>query len=320
MNLREINRKIKMYYTNLQLKNEKKILQINEKYRFNNPKYKEIEDEFNLKKRTLIKRIGIILDVNKEYENLLNEKNKKIKEFFLENDEFNKELNNVYNCKKCKDTGKINNKICICYKKYRASLIRKQLLKEQNELIKFKFEDFKKNIYSNEIVPIKTKNGVENYNLPDYMCELMKYFLNNIKENNLKNYVFLGKVGVGKTFFASCILNELINKGYTAYCAKELEILNLIRLQSLGEIDESFYTLFDVEVLFIDDLGTGVNTNLDYMKFFNLIEKRISDDNKITIITTNLTKEQISKYYTERLYSRIRSKFETHFIYGKDLR
>ena len=80
--------------------------------------------------------------------------------------------------------------------------------------------------------------------------------------------------------------------------------------------------LLEPDVLFIDDLGTEpVLKNVTKEYLYLLLSER-TNNNKLTVITSNLELDAILSRYNERIFSRLCNKRESFVakIEGKDLR
>lgn len=81
--------------------------------------------------------------------------------------------------------------------------------------------------------------------------------------------------------------------------------------------------ILSVDLLIIDDLGTERMNELYLTELFTIINTRLlNQNNKITktIISTNLTPEEIGKIYTTRILSRIVGNYKILRFFGEDLR
>lgn len=81
--------------------------------------------------------------------------------------------------------------------------------------------------------------------------------------------------------------------------------------------------ILSVDLLIIDDLGTEHTSELYLTELFTIINTRLlNQNNKITktIISTNLTPEEIGKIYTTRILSRIVGNYKILRFFGEDLR
>ena len=78
-----------------------------------------------------------------------------------------------------------------------------------------------------------------------------------------------------------------------------------------------FYQAFDL--LIIDDLGTEMNNSFTNSKLFYCINERIVNK-KSTIISTNLSFQELIERYSERIFSRLTSSYTMLKMYGDDIR
>lgn len=119
-----------------------------------------------------------------------------------------------------------------------------------------------------------------------------------IKESNI-GVLFYGSVGTGKSFFAACIANALIDKGVSVYIATLTELVRL-RTANYGRDD---INLDEFDLLIIDDLGVENASQTAY----SIIDERYQS-NKPLIITTNLTPSELKNPSTlgqKRIYDRV---------------
>lgn len=110
-----------------------------------------------------------------------------------------------------------------------------------------------------------------------------------------------GPSGTGKTVLTSCMANELIENEYTVLFTNFFEILKAIRStfnKNTNETDDSVIdSIADVDVLFIDDLGTeslskNDGDNFTQDKIFEIINKRYNKK-KSTIFSSNYTIKEL---------------------------
>ena len=220
-----------------------------------------------------------------------------------------KDLEPNYNCKKCCDTGVINNEYCTCFYKMYNEFIIKNLGININRNHTFSSANYK--IFDN---PEETKKL---YNKILDWCK-------NIKTSNKKTIVLMGNTGVGKTYLTECICNELINKNivvnyYTSFA------LNNLFYKYHTSFSESRVGLLDgvmnCDVLIIDDFGSEPKIKITEEYFYALFNERLNK-NLATIVTTNLNPMQILDRYGERTFSRLNNKKSCALLKmnNKDLR
>lgn len=205
-----------------------------------------------------------------------------------------KDLQACYHCAICQDTGEADSKICTCLKKEIASLIAgaqdgrvtKQVSFESN------FSIFGKNV----------KEYQTNY-------ALINKFANDYPNVSTKKIIFCGKSGTGKSYLASILANELEQKLHEVIFIKAVRLNNLFLEYHLAPLEKKadiLSDLFSCKMLIIDDLGSeNFLNNVTSEYLYQLITER---EQIFTLITTNLTPEQINDTYGSRVFSRLADK------------
>ena len=80
--------------------------------------------------------------------------------------------------------------------------------------------------------------------------------------------------------------------------------------------------LLNVDLLIIDDLGTECINNMKFSELFNIINTRLLNSNKVTktIISTNLSLDNLFATYDERIVSRLIGNYNICYFFGDDIR
>ena len=226
-----------------------------------------------------------------------------------------------YDCKNCNDTGFLKDgSKCSCLKQRLIGSAYKQsnldaLLGKQN------FDTFNIERYS-EVIP-HGSNESPRQRMANILS-LVNNFVDNFDESNGENLLFVGPVGVGKTFLSSCIAKKIMDGGRIVVYQKIRGILEKAQECTFNKnvdplVKEAYDSLYNCDLLIIDDLGTEMVNSFVVSEVFNLIDTRIIYGRK-TIISTNLDSSQIGEIYTERVFSRLLGNYRYVKFIGEDLR
>lgn len=221
-----------------------------------------------------------------------------------------------FKCKKCKDTGYINNKFCSCF---RQKLINRYYQQSNlNEILRAEnFDTFNFDYYSS--IPYENEPLSPRENIEKIYAYAVNYTKNFDKTN--ESLFFYGSSGLGKTFLSNCIAKELLDKGKVVIYQTASNLMDIIRRcrfeesSNYNELNE----LLECDFLIIDDLGTEPVTPYSYSELFNIINTRILNKKKM-LISTNFQLNDIVQNYPERITSRILGHFTLFKFYGEDIR
>ena len=191
------------------------------------------------------------------------------------------------------------NRDCACVRSYR-----KQAKLKRFKDLSITDRNAGSNVFSNAQID---KSNIEERNIYQ---ELYKYAENFSIEKH--GYIFGGGVGTGKTFLANCVCNMLNEKGFSVLSFSLSAYFNKIR-KSIDEEESFISAVKDVDMLFIDDLGSEyINRENGKMwaeeKIFRLFDERYRAGKPI-IITTNLKvgelKEHLKINGDDKIYDRL---------------
>jgi len=223
-----------------------------------------------------------------------------------------------YTCGDCRDTGYVGGQKCHCFRQAVLDLLYSQsnlreVLQEEN------FEHFSMEYYDD--VRVDRDYGVTSYENMEAVAALCRDLVERFDREH-GSLLLMGDVGVGKTFLARCIAKELLDRAFSVVylSANELfELLSRFRWEGGEEEEEQARHILDCDMLIIDDLGTELSNSLTNSKLFYCINERLLRK-KGTIITTNLTQERLRDIYSERIVSRLMSKYQLCYLFGDDVR
>ena len=126
---------------------------------------------------------------------------------------------------------------------------------------------------------------------------------------------------------SNCIAAELIKNGKTVIYQTAPVLLETVIDYKMNKQknsnNTSYQSIFDCDLLIIDDLGTESLNSMKLSELFTILNTRILNlNNKITktIISTNLNINEIFNNYEERIGSRIAGYYDIYYFFGDDLR
>jgi DNA replication protein DnaC len=218
-------------------------------------------------------------------------------------------LEKVYECPDCKDTGYIGNEKCHCLKQEINNLLYEQ--SNINEVLKN--VDF-------SMISDKYYSGEDLIHFKD-SYDMAVRFVNDFKKD-YQNLIFYGTVGTGKSLLSACIAKELLAKGYSVIYFSAISLMEELSKQTFDYKNKSFSegnSLYESDLLIIDDLGTEMNNNFTISSLFSLLNER-AIRKKAVVISTNLTYEDLRDRYTDRIFSRLTGGYNFCRMSGPDIR
>lgn len=218
------------------------------------------------------------------------------------------DLTPEYDCKLCNDTGFTKNgEKCSCY-----NLALKKITFDALGIENPSLPSFEKSKYED-------KNGLKK------IYDKIKVYCEKFTPSTAKNIVISGDVGTGKSFLAGAIVTQVEKAGYNPIFITAQNLNNVFLKYHTAPIDEkSFYSslLCDCDLLVIDDLGCEPPFKNVTNEYLLMVLCERTAKSLPTIITTNLSQNQLLDRYGDRVLSRLNDKRRGSFIEikGEDLR
>ncbi len=223
-----------------------------------------------------------------------------------------------YTCKECGDTGFVNGRKCRCFKAREIRLLYENshletLLSREN------FDTLRMDLYSRE----PRENAPSVYEEMQKHIAACRAFAENFPEDPPRNLLLYGRPGLGKTFLTNCIAKALLDRGFSVLYYSSISLFDRLAKIRFGKTEddgtEELDSMFECDLLVIDDLGTELTNALVESQLFHLVNERLLS-RKSTIISTNMSLTMLAKTYSERTGSRIISNYEAIQLTGEDLR
>ncbi len=251
----------------------------------------------------------------------------KQKQALLEQAGYGSDLTKVeYHCSICKDTGYNGSEKCVCLKQLESEILNREaglpsLLAKEN-FSTFDLGVFDTKEYLKELLP-GIRETQQDYMRSDIIPAVRSY-LAGYEEPGSHNILMIGPPGTGKTFLSNCIAKALIDRQHTVVYERADHLFALMSKEYFAREKDAtagqwIGRVADCELLVLDDLGTEFMSEYTKSALFSLISNRLSAGLS-TIISTNLSLNQIKKIYGERISSRLMGEYLLLPFFGADLR
>ncbi len=212
-----------------------------------------------------------------------------------------------YTCKKCKDKGFVEGIRCSCFEEVLKKCAIEELSK--NCAIELRnFKDFSLDYYTGDDKETMKQN-----------LKICKLYSSKFTTKS-PSLFFIGETGLGKTLLSSAIANTVLSKGFSVAFDNISEFLRKIENEHFGRASgDTLELLTTVDLVILDDLGSEYATPFSQSTIYSIINTRLGRGLP-TIISTNLTFDELKNTYNNRIISRIDGQF-THLVFkGEDVR
>lgn len=225
-------------------------------------------------------------------------------------------------CPLCGDTGWRGAQMCQCLKK----LCAQEQIQELSKLLDLgeqSFDSFRLDYYSQTPYPGKGTSPRKNMELTYDVC---LNYVQKFESCLFRNLLMSGPPGLGKTFLSACIARAVSEHGYSVVydtagnIFAQFEAKKFLRDSADGQDarDETRRYL-NCDLLIVDDLGSELTTQFTQSALYELINTRLVAE-RHTVISTNLSLEEIARRYNPQIASRIEGEYHVLHFFGDDIR
>ena len=225
-------------------------------------------------------------------------------------------------CTRCGDSGWAGAEMCTCLKELCAQEQMKSLTALLNLTDEQNFDRLRLDVYSDQ--PWEGKRSPrENMKRVVTVCE---GFARRFPDYPLHNLLLSGGTGLGKTFLSGCIAREVSGRGYSVVYDTAISLFSAFEAKKFSrdlgqerQARDDTRRYLNCDLLILDDLGSELTTPLAQSTLYEVVNSRLQGG-KHTIISTNLSMEQIGARYTPQVVSRLAGAYQELTFYGDDIR
>lgn len=225
-------------------------------------------------------------------------------------------LEPVYRCSDCRDTGYIASENgfrekCHCFRQQEISILYAQshiqdMIEQEN------FSTLSYKYYQDD--------DLRRF---EAAADISRKFVTDFGES-YRNLFFYGTVGTGKSFLSGCIARELLQKGHSVIYFSAAGLFDTLarytfEARSKDSRHDLCEDLYSCDLLIIDDLGTEITNSFVTSELFSCLNERHLRS-RSTLISTNISLEELRDRYSDRIFSRITSSFTLCKLTGPDIR
>ena len=229
-------------------------------------------------------------------------------------------LDDDYMCQDCRDTGYRSAEMCSCL----ADLYKEEQRKVLSSLFILgdeSFEAFDLSYYDDTLA---ADTSISPRRSMEIIYETCVEYARKFGKNSM-NLFFNGAPGLGKTFLSACIARVVAENSHsvvydmaTSVFAK-FEDVKFSRTDDLEEARGEVQRYLECDLLILDDLGTEMTTKYTISALYEIINTRLVTGKK-TIVSSNLTIDELRRIYSEQIMSRIEGEYHTLTFRGDDIR
>ncbi len=226
-------------------------------------------------------------------------------------------------CPRCGDTGWADGQLCACLRELCAQEQLRALTALLNLTDEQDFDRLRLDVYSDAPWQGQARSPRENMRRITDFC---RGYARQFPDHPVKNLLFSGGTGLGKTFLSGCIAREVSRRGYSVVYDTAISLFAAFETRRFAkdagegkQARDDARRYLACDLLILDDLGSELTTPLAQTTLYEVVNGRLQSG-RHTIISTNLSMDHIAQRYTPQLTSRIGGLYRELTFYGGDLR
>ena len=219
-------------------------------------------------------------------------------------------------CPHCGGSGYVGSRMCVCLQE----LCRQEQKKELARLTtgQERFDAFRLDYYPTQIDPAY---GASPRQVMERVLQACRRYADTF-DGTGKNLLFVGNTGLGKTYLSACIADQVTDKGYSVVYESAPQLFEKLSRNQFSPDENSRREVADItgcDLLIIDDLGTEFTNNVTVAVLYSLLNERLLAG-KSMVVSTNLNSDEIARWYSPQIASRLQGNFKNLVFVGNDIR
>ncbi len=225
-------------------------------------------------------------------------------------------------CLRCGDRGWVGANMCDCLK----VLCTQEQIMELSKLLDLgeqSFGSFRLDYYSPEPDPTSGMSPRQNM---ERVLEICRNYAEKFGKYYFDNLYLYGAPGLGKTFLSACIARVVSENGFSVVYDTAGNIFSAYEQQKFSrdaedtrDAREETNRYRSCDLLILDDLGSELTTAMTQASLYSLVNERLVAGRR-TVISSNLTPEQVQHRYNPQIASRLLGEFRALPFSGTDIR
>lgn len=225
-------------------------------------------------------------------------------------------------CPLCNDRGWRGATMCQCLKE-RCQQEQIAQLSSLLDLGDQSFDTFRLDYYDTEVWPQYRRSPRQ---IMEVVLTACRSYAEQFGTYPHKNLYLYGLPGLGKTFLSACIARVVSEKGRSVVydtagnVFARFEAKRFARFgEEIRQAEADTRRYLSCDLLILDDLGSEFTSPFVQSALYELINTRLRE-NKHTVISSNLSLEEVGKRYSAQVYSRLAGNYLCLGFVGRDIR